>query len=49
MIEDEEEKSMYRAKLTELRKRKLDRLDDVYSTTVTSNVAITAPSFLADP
>jgi hypothetical protein len=47
--EDEEEKSMYRAKLTELRKRKLDRLDDVYSTTVTSNEAITAPSFLPDP
>ncbi len=42
--EDEEEKVMYRAKLTELRNRKLERLDDVYTSTITtSRDTITAP------
>jgi hypothetical protein len=33
--EDEEEKAMYKIKLSELRKRKLERLDDVYMSTLT--------------
>jgi len=33
--EDEEEKAMYKSKLSELRKRKLERLDDVYMSTLT--------------
>ena len=34
VTEDEEEKATYRAKLSELLKRKLSRLDDIYSGTV---------------
>jgi hypothetical protein len=33
--DDEEEKIMYKAKLSDLRKRKLDRLDDIYNLTLT--------------
>jgi len=36
--EDEEEKAMYKSRLTELRKRKLGRLDDVYLSTLPGRI-----------